>query len=249
MLRGGIAQFSGYFGGRLTGVAQVLVGQLQPLIGEVAENSIVEFFLKPTLQFVFVEPYCPGNLCQAGRGVQSGIEQVAYCDDFFGVLLVFQVDGLSLIGSGAGFGRQYQQFQAFGQQEKPLEIAGVFAEPDLGYDLLHLGVEGAPGLGKNNRLTGSYLICEAFELIAGMLGKAQEFLPRELNAKDLQFQRFVFHHHIKGVGVHEVVMTAYQVIGLAQLLITEKVISPQAEMQSYHIVVTVRRRGEQLPEG
>lgn len=249
MLWGGIAQFSSYFRGRFAGIAQVLVGQVQPLVGEVAENGIVEFFLKTALQFVFVEPYGAGYFCQAGRGVQPCVEQVAYRNDFFGVLFVFQVDGLPLVCRSAGFSRQDQQFQAFGQQKKPLEITGVFAEADLGYHLLHLGVQCAPGICKDNRLTGGDFVRKTFELIAAMLGEAQEFLPRELYPKNLQFKGFVFHHHIKGMGVHEIVMSSDQVVGFAQLPVVEQIISPQAEMQSYYIVVTMRRVGEQFTEG
>lgn len=46
MLGRGVAELHGYFGSCLLGIKQILFRELQALVGEVAENGIIECLLK-----------------------------------------------------------------------------------------------------------------------------------------------------------------------------------------------------------
>jgi hypothetical protein len=83
VLGGSIAEVEGYFGGGFVGIEQVPFSEQEALCGEIAEYGGLEGLFESPLQLIFVEPDGCRDLGEAGRAVDTLVDEVAGGDDLF----------------------------------------------------------------------------------------------------------------------------------------------------------------------
>src|SRR6185437_2221316 len=239
MLRRGIAEFRGDLGSRLLCILKVLTSQEQALFGEIAEDGSPEQLFEPAFQFVFVKTHGPGDLGEVGWRIEPLVDQFADGVELFFVAGVFDELRFLLHGLVAGFGAEDEELDAFGKKEQLLKIPLVRVLDDLADHLLNGGVDGAPLARKDRAPTLYDGICESLQGVARVAGELQEGLAGELDAKGLELEGVRIDSHVELAGIENIMMPAYEVEILVQLLVVKAIIAAKAEVQADDIVAMV----------
>ena len=108
---------------------------------------------------------------------------------------------------------------------------------DLVDDLLDRWVDGAPLVGKEDRLAADDMVAKVLQQVVGVLGKSEEGLAGELDAKGFELEGVVFDGHVKIFRVHDVVMATDQMKVSVKLAIMETIVALQAEVQTDNVSI------------
>src|ERR1700759_3277717 len=83
VLRGGVAKLKSDFRRGLLRIQQITAGEMEALPGEVPKDGSPEGFFESPVEFVFVKAHGTGDLGEAWRRVDTGIDEVAGGQYFF----------------------------------------------------------------------------------------------------------------------------------------------------------------------